>query len=361
MSRFADFWRLMFAASGAPMIAAIGLPLLGSAEAAATIDNSAATNIDQPQFAQQGPWLAQRTFDGETGLTEYSAITPAVEDHDFWLDVVCFSDGRLFLALSDTGAEAFAADNRDLSFRIQFEGGGSLAVNAKYVNGHMIAINPQTSRDLVVAVIHSQIARVSSLHVAQSDISLLHPSTIFTWPRQNFGGLCDRPAFRRCTCAVTPVIYDLRAAADPPGNPPRHTDLGRMFHARSCVLSALLSLAVVGLPSSASAGPPFITDDPEPVELGHWEVYGFSAGAFDRHDASGLGPSLEVNYGAAPNLQLHIITGLANDDPTGTSETHLQLAGRPDPSSRLSRRAPVNRELSYCRRSRGLSSCAARR
>jgi len=25
--------------------------------------------------------------------------------------------------------------------------------------------------------------------------------------------------------------------------------------------------------------PPFITDDPEPVELGHWEVYGFPMAA----------------------------------------------------------------------------------
>ena len=61
-----------------------------------------------------------------------------------------------------------------------------------------------------------------------------------------------------------------------------------------------------------------MTDDPEPVELGHWEVYGFSAGALGRHDVSGLGPSLEVNYGAAPNLQLHMIAGLAYDDPSGS-------------------------------------------
>ena len=76
--------------------------------------------------------------------------------------------------------------------------------------------------------------------------------------------------------------------------------------------------AVLLFTSPAFAGPPFITDDPEPVELGHWEVYGFSAGAFGSHDASGLGPSLEVNYGVAPNLQLHVITGLAYDDPSGS-------------------------------------------
>ena len=65
------------------------------------------------------------------------------------------------------------------------------------------------------------------------------------------------------------------------------------------------------------AGPPFITDDPEPVDLGHWEVYAFSAGAIGPGDASGLGPALEVNYGVAPNLQLHVIVGVAYDAPSG--------------------------------------------
>ena len=48
-------------------------------------------------------------------------------------------------------------------------------------------------------------------------------------------------------------------------------------------LAAMLLLA-----SPALAGPPFITDDPEPVEPGHWEVYGFSSGAFGHRDASGV-------------------------------------------------------------------------
>ena len=74
--------------------------------------------------------------------------------------------------------------------------------------------------------------------------------------------------------------------------------------------------------SPGYAGPPFITDDPEPVDLGHWEVYGFSAGAGGHGDTTGLGPSLEVNYGAAPGLQLHFIGGLAYDIQPGD---HLQM------------------------------------
>jgi len=82
-------------------------------------------------------------------------------------------------------------------------------------------------------------------------------------------------------------------------------------------LAALSLLTGLALAGPAFAGPPFLTDDPEPVELGHWEVYGFSAGANGHGDTTGLGPSLEVNYGAAEGLQLHFIGGFAYDDPPG--------------------------------------------
>lgn len=65
------------------------------------------------------------------------------------------------------------------------------------------------------------------------------------------------------------------------------------------------------------AGPPFLTDDPEPVELGHWEIYGFTAATQVRGDNSGTLGGVEVNYGAAPNLQLHLILPLAFDSPSG--------------------------------------------
>jgi hypothetical protein len=64
-------------------------------------------------------------------------------------------------------------------------------------------------------------------------------------------------------------------------------------------LTAFPSAAAHLLGRPAHAGPPFITDDPEPVDLGHWEVYAFSAGAAGPGDASGVGPSVEVNYGGA--------------------------------------------------------------
>ena len=68
-----------------------------------------------------------------------------------------------------------------------------------------------------------------------------------------------------------------------------------------------VGISIVAIARPTWAGPPFLTDDPEPVDLGHWEVYGASQWSFARHDASGTSPHVEVNYGAVPELQLHAI------------------------------------------------------
>jgi hypothetical protein len=70
------------------------------------------------------------------------------------------------------------------------------------------------------------------------------------------------------------------------------------------VASALLG-TLIG--HAAWAGPPFLTDDPEPVEHGHWEFYAATQWSAARHTASGTSPHVEVNYGALPGLQLHVI------------------------------------------------------
>ena len=66
---------------------------------------------------------------------------------------------------------------------------------------------------------------------------------------------------------------------------------------------------------AALAGPPFITDDPEPVDCRHWEFYIASQNIKFGDDWSGTAPHIEVNYGAITNLQLHLIAPLAYDAP----------------------------------------------
>jgi hypothetical protein len=64
------------------------------------------------------------------------------------------------------------------------------------------------------------------------------------------------------------------------------------------------------------AGPPFVTDDPEPVEYQQWEFYVASQHIQSAGGWSGTAPHIEVNYGVFPNVQLHLIAPLAYSLPS---------------------------------------------
>lgn len=57
----------------------------------------------------------------------------------------------------------------------------------------------------------------------------------------------------------------------------------------------------------AQAGPPFQTDDPTPVDLGHYEFYVFGTVDGTPAELDPVGPAFEFNWGAIPNIQLHVI------------------------------------------------------
>jgi hypothetical protein len=81
------------------------------------------------------------------------------------------------------------------------------------------------------------------------------------------------------------------------------------------------------------AGPPFKTDDPQPVDFLHWEFYLASQQQFDRHATSATAPHFEVNYGIVPNVQLHLVAPLGyvhSEDGThyGYSDTELGVKYR---------------------------------
>ncbi len=59
------------------------------------------------------------------------------------------------------------------------------------------------------------------------------------------------------------------------------------------------------------AGPPYETDDPEPVLFHHWEVYFSSQHAYRLSQWSGTAPHFEINYGVVPDVQLHVILPLS--------------------------------------------------
>lgn len=70
------------------------------------------------------------------------------------------------------------------------------------------------------------------------------------------------------------------------------------------------------------AGPPYLTDDPEPVDLHHWEVYLFSSGQSSAGVRSGLSPAMEANYGPFEDAQLQFQIPMAFSAESGQGTHH---------------------------------------
>lgn len=79
--------------------------------------------------------------------------------------------------------------------------------------------------------------------------------------------------------------------------------------------AAMLALAAAW---PAQAGPPYVTDDPQPADRGRWEIYNFATGANEAGSTAGEA-GLDFNYGAAKDLQLTlVIPGAFEHDADGT-------------------------------------------
>jgi hypothetical protein len=82
------------------------------------------------------------------------------------------------------------------------------------------------------------------------------------------------------------------------------------------------------LVGSAVAGPPYVTDDPEPTPTGHWENYLYSQGASTAEQALRAQAGIEINYGAAQNTQLSWSVPLApNPGPGGPGVVWAPFGG----------------------------------
>lgn len=81
--------------------------------------------------------------------------------------------------------------------------------------------------------------------------------------------------------------------------------------------SFLFLLILLGVAATlwAQAGPPFQTDDPTPVDLGHYEAYVFGSAGGTPAEIDAVGPGFEFNWGALPRVQLHAILPLGSIFP----------------------------------------------
>jgi hypothetical protein len=86
--------------------------------------------------------------------------------------------------------------------------------------------------------------------------------------------------------------------------------------------------AVAAASSPALAGPPYLSDDPETTDVGHWEIYNFATGLGAPSGAGAGGlvgeAGFDLNYGAAKDLQLTAVLPLAFGAPSALSETGLR-------------------------------------
>jgi hypothetical protein len=92
------------------------------------------------------------------------------------------------------------------------------------------------------------------------------------------------------------------------------------------LMRSLISASVVlaALTRAAVAGPPYVSDDPEPTDYQHFEIYTFNQGTSTRAGVSGES-GIDFNYGAAPDLQL-TATLPAGFDQTAGAGTALGMS-----------------------------------
>jgi len=76
-------------------------------------------------------------------------------------------------------------------------------------------------------------------------------------------------------------------------------------------------------PALAFAGPPYLTDDPQPTDPGHWEIYTFAQGSIANAALSGEA-GLDVNYGGAKNLQITAVLPIGFYNESGFSASGLR-------------------------------------
>ncbi len=99
-----------------------------------------------------------------------------------------------------------------------------------------------------------------------------------------------------------------------------------MISLLTTVVTLLFQIAISTL---VWAGPPFITDDPEPLGHCHWEIDVASQMTKDKNGLSGTAPHAEINYGLLDNVDLHTIIPLSyvspNEGPTNYGFGDIEL------------------------------------
>ena len=88
-----------------------------------------------------------------------------------------------------------------------------------------------------------------------------------------------------------------------------------MFSNKPRLLLPLICATGLSMATSALAGPPYATDDPEPTDWHHTETYVFRSTQWSGDGRSGA-YGLDINYGAFRNVQLTAVLPVAYEKPS---------------------------------------------
>jgi hypothetical protein len=86
------------------------------------------------------------------------------------------------------------------------------------------------------------------------------------------------------------------------------------------IILILLVLALAASARPALAGPPYVTDDAEPTDYRHFEIFAFDSGTVTRDGTTGE-TGIDFNYGVMPDLQLTAVLPTAFNSPAAGSTT----------------------------------------
>jgi hypothetical protein len=90
-------------------------------------------------------------------------------------------------------------------------------------------------------------------------------------------------------------------------------------------------LLLAALAPAAHAGPPYVSDDPQPTDYRHFEIYAFTEGLRTEQGTSGAA-GVDFNYGAGPDLQLTAVLPRAyarpRDAPAPSGLGNIELAAK---------------------------------
>lgn len=102
----------------------------------------------------------------------------------------------------------------------------------------------------------------------------------------------------------------------------RHGRQGQKLQQVLPPLFAAGALVAVFTSLPCLAGPPFLTDDPVPVEYGHWEINNYVSSVFANGASFSTLPGSDINYGILPGVQAHVNVALAESSTSGAGASY---------------------------------------